>query len=521
MILFYTLFTFFMIVWPVGLAIFFKRRVTTPWWLFVVGIVTFVGSQVYHIPLNSWLEQVGLIQEFNIDAPNFWRTALVLGASAGLSETIARVISFWLIQRKRPFQQKADALFVGLGHGGIEAMLIGGVLLAASISGLWALRGANLASAGVPAANIPLVEQQLASLETLTLLNFVPFLERLIAVTLHVTLSLLVWQGMAKKNWLYVLIAVAYHTAIDATAVYLTQLTQNIWLIELVLLLFLIPALYYLWQHWPAADQETHQKLRSVRHQLRLFQIAMRKELVQLWQTKRVFVISAIFLLFGLGSPILANLTPQLLEGIEGAEQFADLIPTPTNADALNQYIRNITQFGFMIAILIGMGAVAGEKEQKTAVMILSKPLPRWAFLLSKFTAQAILYFGAFLVSSLAAYYYTLLLFEPFAIWPFLLGNFLLLVWLLVFTAVTLLGSTIAKTTTGAAGIAIGGAILFLILGAIPQISPLMPSGLIGWASQLGLNTAVSANGGALASNIVLIIVMLISAVAAFEVQEL
>ncbi len=520
MLLFYTLFTLFMLLWPIGLAIFFQRRFSVPWWLFVVGMVTFVGSQTYHIPLNNWLEELGLIQPLGEGASHILRTSLILGASAGISETIARVIGYALIQRQRPLEQKSDALFIGLGHGGIEVMLIGGVLLAASISSLWALRGVDLTTAGIPTESIPLVESQIASIEQFSLLNVAPFLERLIALTLHVTLSLLVWQAFAKKQWLYAMVAVVYHTFVDSTAVYLSQQSTNVWRIELALVIILIPGAIYLWKQWPHNEQSDHNK-QSIGVGWRLFLIALQKELVQLWQTKRVFVIGTVFLLFGLGSPILANLTPQLLQSIEGAEQFADLIPTPTNADALDQYIRNISQFGFIIAVLIGMGAVAGEKERKTAVILLSKPLPRWAFLMSKFTAQAILYTGAFLLSSLAAYYYTYLLFEPFRIWPFLLGNFLLLVWLLVFTAVTLLGSTIAKTTSTAAGIAIGGAILLLILGAIPQISPLMPSGLIGWASQLGLSEPVQANGGALASNIVLIIFFLVTAVAVFETQEL
>jgi ABC-2 type transport system permease protein len=208
-----------------------------------------------------------------------------------------------------------------------------------------------------------------------------------------------------------------------------------------------------------------------------------------------------------------------MLTMVEGAEQFANLIPQPTINDAMTQYIKNITQFGFIIAILVGMGAVAGEKERGTAALILSKPMPRWAFLLSKFVAQAMLYAVAFLLAALATYYYTLVLFGPMDFVAFLLGSGLLWVWLLCYTAVTLLGSAIGDSVGAGAGLGLLGAVLLLLLGALPVIGPLAPSGLVAWASQMGLGAATP-NAGALAASVILIVMLLITSLAVFEEQE-
>jgi len=64
------------------------------------------------------------------------------------------------------------------------------------------------------------------------------------------------------------------------------------------------------------------------------------------------------------------------------------------------------------------------------------------------------------------------------------------------------------------------GAILLLLLGSVPIIGGIAPSGLVGWASQMGLQESVTANAGALAGSITLIITLLITALAVFEVQE-
>ncbi len=93
----FTIAVLLMILIPLGLAIWLRRRYRVPWLLFCVGIVTFIGSQIYHIPLNNWLGDLGVIGSIGPDAPNLWRTAVILGLSAGFSETLARVLGYWFL----------------------------------------------------------------------------------------------------------------------------------------------------------------------------------------------------------------------------------------------------------------------------------------------------------------------------------------------------------------------------------------------------------------------------------------
>ena len=340
-------------------------------------------------------------------------------------------------------------------------------------------------------------------------------------MSLHVVVSVLVWRAFARRNPLYFVAGVGYHTLLDSTVVYLVALGVSGWQMELVLALVAVPGVVWVWWTRDKAELAAPHRVTAVRQEWHAFVTATGKELRQQWRTRRMLVVWAVFLLFGLMSPLLAKFTPQMLTMVEGAEQFADLIPQPTINDAVMQYIKNITQFGFIIAILVGMGAVAGEKERGTAALILSKPMSRWAFLLSKFVAQALLYAVAFALAALAAYYYTLVLFGPLDLVAFFLGNGLLWVWLLCYTAVTFLGSTIGNSVGAGAGLGLLGAVLLLLLGALPIVGMVAPSGLIAWVSQFGLDGAVTANAGALAGSITLIIVLLITSLAVFEEQEL
>lgn len=524
LIFLYTLSILFMLFIPVALAIALRRKTAVPWWLFCVGILTFAGSQAVHLPLNNWLTDLGMLDMTAENGLPFWRTVVVLGLTAGICEEIARAVGYWLLARRGHGKTAGEGLMAGLGHGGIEAMAFGAVLTAATVTSLLALQGQDLDTLGIPAAQLETVRQQVEMFLTTPLAAVLPAWERLGAIGLHVTLSVMVWLAFDRRNWGYVGLAVLLHALVDSALVALHHFLQNPWLLEVIFTLVVLPGVVAVFKFsrvhaFTSSRERLH--TRTPDH-LNTFFAALSKEVQQQWRTKRVLIVGAVFLLFGLMSPLLAYATPQLLSSLEGAEQFAALIPTPTAQDAIVQYIKNITQFGFILAVLLGMGAVAGEKEQGTAAMIMSKPLPRWAFLLSKFVAQTAVYLLAFFLSGLGAYIYTWVLFEPLSLGAFVLGNLLLWAWMLTFAAITLLASTIANSTGAAAGLALGGAVLLAILGSLPNIGALFPAGLVAWASGLGVETAVvAANGGALATSGVLIVVCLITAVAVFEVQEL
>lgn len=511
-----------MIFLPVTFAALLRRRFQVPWLLFALGTVTFIVSQAVHLPLNDLLTHLHILPANGATDPAvpLLQTSLVLGFTAAVCEETARAAGFWLL---RQYRGKVDGVMFGLGHGGIESMVFGGVLTAATAGGLIPLLGTDLTALKLSAEQLAALRAQLQVLTGVPLwAAAAPLLERLLAMGIHVTLSVMVLQAFRRRSPLYYLAAVAYHLAFDAVAVYAAVKLPDRNLTLPILLGMLLPGLLWLSLTWrkeapPAAAQPA-----PLSSEFGSFFTATGKELLQQWRTNRFLVVNAVFVLFGLTSPLLAKFTPEILKSVAGAEQFAALVPTPTTADAMAQYIKNLTQFGFILAVLLGMSAVAGEKEAGTAAMILSKPLPRWAFILSKFFAQVLVYFSAFSVSGLGAYYYTVLLFGGFDPIRFLGINLLLLVWLLTFVGAALLGSVIGPTTASAAGIGLGLSVALLLAGSIPTYGQLLPSGLMGWASQLGANAdKIMWNTGALAGGVVLITFFLLWSVALFERQEL
>lgn len=412
---------------------------------------------------------------------------------------------------------------LGIGHGGIESMVFGGVQVAAMITSLLSLQGVDLATLNLSADQMAAVTQQMDMLNRSPLWAALPFIERCFAMVAHVILSLLVWRAFVQRKAWYVLLAIAYHTVFNAVAVYVAQQTESVILIYGTLVLILAPGLVWLWRLW-RKEAGPRPVAASVRVEWRCFMAAVRKELLQQWRTKRVVVVAAVFAFVGMFSPLAARFMPEIFRSLPGVEQFADLMPDPSVADVVTQYVKNLQQFGFMVAVLLGMGAIAGEKDKGTAALILSKPMPRWAFVCSKFTAQTLVYIVGFFIAFLCTFYYTWFLFGPVSMGAFLFCNVLLFVWLMTYVAVTLTGSALTNSMGAAAGVGFGGSVVLMLAGGIPTLSSMMPGALLAWASQVGLGMspeAVTANGGALVATLVIIMMCVLGAMAAFERQEL
>jgi ABC-2 type transport system permease protein len=247
---------------------------------------------------------------------------------------------------------------------------------------------------------------------------------------------------------------------------------------------------------------------------------ALRKELMEQWRTSRLIVLAVVLLVFGLTSPLLAKYTPEMLKLIPGADQFAALVPKPTILDAVAQYVKNIGQFGVIMAILVSMGSLAVEKERGTAALMLVKPLPRGSFLAAKFLALAISFIVALGLAMLAGYYYTLVLFGPLDWGAWLALNGLLGLEMLVYVALTMLFSTLLRSQAAAAGLGLGSLAVLLLLGSLPVVGNAMPDKLVTWGASLFTGPAMPA-WGAMWVSAGIILAALLAAWLAFRRQEL
>lgn len=247
---------------------------------------------------------------------------------------------------------------------------------------------------------------------------------------------------------------------------------------------------------------------------------ALRKELLEQWRSYRLVVTAVVLTAMGMASPLLAKLTPELIKLLPNGDQLAALVPAPTLLDAVAQHAKNLSQFGVILALLLGMGTVAQERERGTAVLMLVKPLPRSLFLFAKFLAVASTFLVSITLAAVGSYYYTLFLFEPpdAVLWVAL--NLLLWLYLLVYVAVTILAGAVLRSQAAVGGLGFFVLVLLTTLGGLPGVGQYLPGQLVAWGPTL-FSDASTVYWPAVAVSLGLVVGCLLAAWQIFERQEL
>jgi uncharacterized membrane protein YhfC len=184
-----------MILFPLALGWWIRRRYRVGWGIFWAGAATFILSQIVHLPLN-WA--LGLLSGGRGVA--LWplaAMALVAGLSAALCEEGARwfVLTFFLKQCRRWDQ----GLQYGAGHGGVEAIIFG-VLALMSFVSMIVLR-LNPAMLNLAGAAAEQAQAQMAQYwATPWYMSILAGSERVCAITLQIAMALLVVRSVARRQ---------------------------------------------------------------------------------------------------------------------------------------------------------------------------------------------------------------------------------------------------------------------------------------------------------------------------------
>lgn len=158
--------------------------------------------------------------------------AIYAALAAGLFEETGRFIGFkYFLKNNREWK---DGIAYGIGHGGIEAVLIGGL---GSINNLVYSLLINsgtfdtLIGSKLPSATSSALKN--------SLIKAVPYslglggLERIFAVTFHIAMSLLVLYGIRNRKNIYLLFAIIAHALFDfIPALYQVHIVKNIYMVE-------------------------------------------------------------------------------------------------------------------------------------------------------------------------------------------------------------------------------------------------------------------------------------------------
>ncbi len=256
----------FVVAYPLALAVVAHRRLHVGWRYLAYGaIIFFIFQLATRVPAVQ-LIQSAIGEPLRASPWLMWSWLVVLAVTAGLFEEVGRYIGFRVFMRREE-KTWSKAIMYGLGHGGLESIVLVGGLTLVGLINLW-----SIASGGL--AQLPEDQRALAA-QQLQVLNSQPgwaallsAWERLWTVPIQVAFSVVVLQVFRRGKLTWLLWAVLGHAFVDLVAVALQQLLGpglgSSLIIEGVVALFGLIAVWIIWRLRDApaeiqsSEAETH-----------------------------------------------------------------------------------------------------------------------------------------------------------------------------------------------------------------------------------------------------------------------
>jgi uncharacterized membrane protein YhfC len=233
-------------LFPIVLLIYFRRKDKISFKVVGVGALTFiVFSQVLERIMHVFVIGNNLL-------PNPIAFAIYGALAAGIFEEVGRFIFMKLLLKK--YTAWKDGIAFGIGHGGIEAILIGVMANVQSIVYAMIINSGNFEQTLLPqlgnneAAKQSVLQLKDTLINTPALMFSLGGLERVFAVTLHIGFTMLVLYAVRYRKNIYLFIAILAHTIMDLFAAFYQVKMLSILQVELVLALFFIATIIFLFK---------------------------------------------------------------------------------------------------------------------------------------------------------------------------------------------------------------------------------------------------------------------------------
>ncbi len=133
------------------------------------------------------------------------------------------------------------------------------------------------------------------------------------------------------------------------------------------------------------------------------FWVLARKEILEQRRTWKFLAMAGFFVVLALLISIIPFIVSEVRSEPRGPEEAREV---------LSGFGFSIFGLGTLLAIIVAMGSLAGERASGTAAMTLSKPVTRAAFVAAKLLGLVFTIFSALAVASVAMYVLTLFLFD-------------------------------------------------------------------------------------------------------------
>jgi len=204
-----------------------------------------------------------------------------------------------------------------------------------------------------------------------------------------------------------------------------------------------------------------------------------RLEWLRLTRTPRALALGAVYVIFGLGEPVLTKYLSKIISHAGGPRNIRISVPPPVPADGINAYISQVATIGLIVVVVIAAGAFNFDSKLGLAIFLRTRAASFWQLLVPRFTMNAAAAIVAYLLGTLAAWYETNLLIGSLPAGAMIEGMLCGACYLLFAVALAAMATALVRSTLGAVGLTVVVLLVLPIAALIHSIQYWLPSSLV------------------------------------------
>ena len=245
-----------------------------------------------------------------------------------------------------------------------------------------------------------------------------------------------------------------------------------------------------------------------------------RLEWLRLTRTPRALALAAVYVIFGLGEPVLTKYLSKIISHAGGAGKIRISIPAPVPSDGINAYVGQVSTIGLIVVVVIAAGAFGFDSKQGLATFLRTRVGSIWQLITPRYTVNAAAAIAAYVLGTLAAWYETNLLIGSLPAAAMFEGMLCEACYLAFVVALSAMAASVVKNTLGAVGLTVVLLLALPIAALAHSIQNWLPSALVNAPYDLVSGTHLSHYLPAIGTALVAAALLLIGTAARLRSRE-
>ena len=198
-------------------------------------------------------------------------------------------------------------------------------------------------------------------------------------------------------------------------------------------------------------------------------------EILRIWRTRRIIALTAVFLIVGIGDPLLVHFLAKLIAN-SSKNGVTVIAPTPTPASSIAAFGGSVAQLGTLVTVVVGAATLTIDSRPALAAFYRTRIQHPRDLILPRFLVVVVFTCLTLVIGIIAAWYETSILIGPVRAADLAVGFGFEALWVLFSLALVAAWSSVLRSVLAVVAWSIATLLFLSLIGTIHVLSAWSPS---------------------------------------------